>query len=60
VLATGVVGAARGWSDRGVAVIVGAGLVCLLLALVAHRIAGVTVEHGKDGTKVGSRSTPRW
>lgn len=53
LLAAGVVGAARSWASRGLMTIFAAGLICLLLALVAHRLEEVRVEHGSDGTKIG-------
>jgi hypothetical protein len=52
LFAAGMVGVGRGWAWQGLLVVFGAGLMCLLLALVAHRLIGVQVEHGNDGTKV--------
>jgi hypothetical protein len=51
LLAVAAVGAARGWSSTGLWVLLIAGGACLLMALIAHRLVGVTVEHGD--TKIG-------
>jgi hypothetical protein len=53
LLAVAATGVARSWDGKGVGILTAAGLICLLLALVAHRLTGVTVDHGKEGTKIG-------
>jgi len=58
LLAAGAVGAARGWTSSGLGFIFGAGLVCLLLALVAHRLVGIDVDRGGGHTKIGATLSP--
>jgi hypothetical protein len=54
LLVVGVIGAARAWSAKGLAYIFAAGVICLLLALVADRITTITGEKGADGSvKIG-------
>ncbi|MEP6661280.1 MAG: hypothetical protein ABJD24_15310, partial [Acidimicrobiales bacterium] len=53
LLIVGVVGAAQSWNGEGLAFVFATGVVCLLLALVAHRLRDVSVEHSKGGvTKI--------
>lgn len=47
LLAVAAVGAARGWNSTELWPLVIGGLACLLIALVAHRLTGITVKHGE-------------
>jgi hypothetical protein len=58
LLAVGAVGAARGWTSTGLGFIFGVGLVCMLLALVAHRLTGVKIDRGGGHTKIGFELNP--
>src|SRR5262249_35482788 len=51
VLAVTAVGAALGWNSTGLWILGIFGVICLLMALIAHRLRNITVEHGE--TKIG-------
>jgi hypothetical protein len=52
VLAVAAVGAARGWSSTGLWILVVAGAVCLLMALIADKITGIVLKHGNTTLQV--------
>jgi hypothetical protein len=51
LLAATAVGAALGWNSTGLWILGIVGVICLLMALIAHRLRNITVEHGE--TKIG-------
>ena len=59
ILVGGIIGAANDWPTPGLVIVFTAGVTCLLVALVADRLAMVDVAHDQDGrTTVSFKLSP--